>query len=51
MAHQDEQPNIESEAQDARPDDPDKKAPRGNGDTDDRDTERGLEKLDSVLGQ
>jgi hypothetical protein len=51
MAHQDEQPNIESVPQDARPDDPDKRSPRGNGDRDERDTERGLEKLDSVLGQ
>jgi hypothetical protein len=51
MAQEDQQPNIESEPQDARPDDPDKKPPRGNGEQDERDTERGLEKLDSVLGQ
>jgi hypothetical protein len=51
MAQQDQQPNIETEPQDARPDDPDKNTrPRGNGDTDERDTERGREKIDSVLG-
>jgi hypothetical protein len=52
MAQQDEQKlHNDVEPQDVRPDDPDKKAPRGNGDTDERDTERGREKLDSVLGQ
>jgi hypothetical protein len=36
----------------ARPEDPDRNTqPRGNGDHDERDTERGRDKLDSVLGQ
>ena len=35
-----------------RPDDPEKNTrPRGNGDQDERDTEKGRDKLDSVLGQ
>ena len=52
MAHEDQQPNIETQPQDARPDDPEKNTrPRGNGEQDERDTERGQEKLDSVLGQ
>jgi hypothetical protein len=53
------QPNIESQQpQDARPDDPERTTtfgkntrPRGNGDQDERDTEKGRDKLDSVLGQ
>ena len=49
---QDQQPNSDSQETDARPDDPDTNTrPRGNGDQDERDTERGREKLDSVLGQ
>jgi hypothetical protein len=53
MAQQDEQKlNSDGKPQDARPDDPDQNTrPRGNGDTDERDAERGREKLDSVLGQ
>ena len=51
MAHK-EQPNNEPDPQDARPDDPDTNTrPRGNGDQDEKDTERGKEKLESVLGQ
>ena len=52
MAHQDQQPNTDTQQQDARPNDPEQNTkPRGNGDPDERDTERGREKLDSVLGQ
>ena len=54
MAQQDHsQPNIENQQpQDARPDDPESNTrPRGNGDTDERDAEKGRDKLDSVLGQ
>jgi hypothetical protein len=48
----DEQPNSEKHPQDARPDDPETNTrPRGNGDQDERDTERGKDKLESVLGQ
>jgi hypothetical protein len=46
---QDQKPNSETKPQDARPDDP-KTRPRGNGDQEERDTERGKEKLESVLG-
>jgi hypothetical protein len=47
-----EQPNSEKDPQDARPGDPETNTrPRGNGDYDERDTERGREKLHSVLGQ
>ena len=49
---QDQKPNSDTQPQDARPDDPETNThPRGNGDQDERDTERGKEKLDSVLGQ
>ena len=49
---QDQQPNSDSQETEARPDDPDTNtSPRGNGEQDETDTERGLEKLDSVLGQ
>jgi hypothetical protein len=46
------QPNTtEPDALQSRPEDPDKNTrPLGNGDRDDRDAERGREKLDSVLG-
>jgi hypothetical protein len=48
---QEQQPNSDSQKTDARPDDPDSGTqPRGNGEQDERDTERGREKLDSVLG-
>jgi hypothetical protein len=48
---QEQHPNSDSQKTDARPDDPDAKThPRGNGEQDERDTERGREKLDSVLG-
>jgi hypothetical protein len=51
MAHE-EQPNSETDPQDARPGDPETNTrPRGNGDPDEHDTERGKEKLESVLGQ
>jgi hypothetical protein len=47
-----EQPNSEKDPHDARPDDPEQNTrPRGNGDQDDRDTEKGRDKFDSVLGQ
>ncbi|MEA2439711.1 MAG: hypothetical protein QOH76_1135 [Thermoleophilaceae bacterium] len=47
-----EQPNSDSQTTDARPGDPETNTrPRGNGEQDERDTERGREKLDSVLGQ
>ena len=47
-----EQPNSEKDPQDARPDDPETNTrPRGNGDFEEQDTERGKEKLESVLGQ
>ena len=47
-----EQPNSDTQPQDARPEDPETNTrPRGNGDKEDRDTERGKEKLESVLGQ
>jgi hypothetical protein len=48
-----EQPNSDSQkTDDARPGDPETNThPRGNGERDEADTERGLEKLDSVLGQ
>ena len=47
-----EQPNSEKDPHDARPDDPDTNTrPRGNGDEDEKDSERGKEKLESVLGQ
>jgi hypothetical protein len=50
MAQQ-QKPNTETQPQDARPGDPEKNTqPRGNGDKDERDTDRGREKLDSVLG-
>jgi hypothetical protein len=51
--HDHSQSNIdEQQPQDARPDDPEQNTqPRGNGEQDERDTERGREKLDSVLGQ
>ncbi len=51
--HDTAQPNNDTEEpQDARPDAPESNTqPRGNGDQDERDTERGQEKLDSVLGQ
>jgi hypothetical protein len=52
MAQTDQQPNTDAQPQDARPEDPrDNTRPRGNGDQDERDTEKGREKLDSVLGQ
>ena len=58
MAQTDLQPNTDAQPQDARPDDADKRTtfgkntrPRGNGDQDERDTEKGRDKLDSVLGQ
>jgi hypothetical protein len=52
MAHSDQQPNNDVEPQDARPDDPEQNTrPRVNGDQDDRETEKGRDKLDSVLGQ
>jgi hypothetical protein len=52
MAQTDQQPNMDAKPQDARPEDPDKNTqPRGNGDRDERDTEKGRDKLDSVLGQ
>ena len=52
MAREDQQPNIETQPQDAPPDDPEQNTrPRGNGDQDERDTELGQDKLDSVLGQ
>jgi hypothetical protein len=49
---QDQKPNTDTQPQDARPDDPSETniQPRGNGDQDQQDTERGREKLDSVLG-
>jgi hypothetical protein len=48
---QDQKPNSETQPQDARPEDSGTTTqPRGNGDKDERDTERGREKLDSVLG-
>jgi hypothetical protein len=47
-----EQPNTEKDPPDARPDDPQKGTrPRGNGDREEEDTERGKEKLESVLGK
>ena len=46
-----EQPNSETYPQYARPHDPETNTrPRGNGDYDEYDTERGKEKLESVLG-
>jgi hypothetical protein len=46
-----EQPNSERDPQGARPDDPETNTrPRGNGDYEQQDAERGKEKLDSVLG-
>jgi hypothetical protein len=52
MAQTDQQPNTDAKPQDAAPQDPDKNTrPRGNGDQDERDTEKGRDKLDSVLGQ
>ena len=48
----DRQLNIDAQPQDAQPEDPDRNTrPRGNGDRDERDTEKGRDKLDSVLGQ
>jgi hypothetical protein len=50
MAHH-EQPNSKTKPQDARPGDPKTNTrPRGNGDQEERDTERGRQKLESVLG-
>jgi hypothetical protein len=44
--------NTDAQPQDARPEDPERNTqPRGNGDHDERDTEKGRDKLDSVLGQ
>jgi hypothetical protein len=44
--------NTDAQPQDARPEDPDSNTqPRGNGDHDERDAEKGRDKLDSVLGQ
>ena len=54
MAHDldDQKLNTDAQPQDGRPEDPDSNTqPRGNGDQDDRDTEKGRDKLDSVLGQ
>jgi hypothetical protein len=46
------QADTETDRADARPEDPETNTqPRGNGDTDQQDTERGRDKLDSVLGQ
>ena len=48
---QDQKPNSETKPQDARPGNPKTNTrPRGNGDRQERDTERGKEKLESVLG-
>jgi hypothetical protein len=42
----------ENERRDARPEDPETNTrPPGNGDEDQQDTERGKQKLESVLGQ
>jgi hypothetical protein len=52
MAREDQQPNTQTQPQDARPDDPEQNTrPRGNGDQDEQDTDKGRDKLDSVLGQ
>jgi hypothetical protein len=47
------QPNTQQDQKlHSRPEDPDENTrPPGNGDEDQQDTERGREKLDSVLGQ
>jgi hypothetical protein len=45
-------PNTEQDKLHSRPEDPETNTrPPGNGDRDEKDTERGREKLDSVLGQ
>jgi len=52
MAQPDPKPNSDAQPQDARPEDPEKNTrPRGNGDRDERDSEKGRDKLESVLGQ
>jgi hypothetical protein len=46
------QPNSSDDKLHSRPEDPETNTrPLGNGDEDRQDTERGREKLDSVLGQ